>query len=163
MTEQSVPDKGSAPLPTGVAFDPAVASKLLTRFGHGGWLGMRYHAHGDGWVELALPWREDLVGIAGNGPGSGILASGPIISLMDNATSMAVWTMRGPFQPQVTVDLRVDYMRAAMPGKTLIGRGECYKLTRTIAFVRGVAHDGVIGDPVAHVAGTFMVLDGPAG
>ncbi len=159
MTESAFPQKGSAPSLLGVAFDPALASKMLTRFGHGGWLGMRYHAHGDDWVELALPWREDLVGI----PGSGVLASGPIISLMDNATSMAVWTMRGPFTPQVTVDLRVDYMRAATPGKTLIGRGECYKLTRSIAFVRGVAHDGDIGDPVAHVAGTFMVLDGPAG
>ncbi len=159
MTDQSAPLKGRAPIPNGVAFDPALASKLLTRFGHGGWLGMQYYAHGDGWVELALPWREDLVGL----PGSGVLASGPIISLMDNATSMAVWTLRGPFQPQVTVDLRVDYMRAATPGRTVIGRGECYKLTRTIAFVRGVAHDGDINDPVAHVAGTFMVLEVAAG
>jgi uncharacterized protein (TIGR00369 family) len=163
MTDQSTSPRGRLPITAGVPFDPALASKLLTRFGHGGWLGMSYHAHGDGWVELALPWREDLVGVAGSGVGNGVLASGPIISLMDNATSMAVWTMRGPFTPQVTVDLRVDYMRAAIPGKTLIGRGECYKLTRTIAFVRGVAHDGDIDDPVAHVAGTFMVLEVAAG
>ena len=104
-------------------------------------------------------WGGSDVGI----PGSGVLASGPIISLMDNATSMAVWTLRGPFTPQVTVDLRVDYMRAATPGKTVIGRGECYKLTRSIAFVRGIAHDGDINDPVAHVAGTFMVLEAAAG
>ena len=129
---------------------------MLTRFGHGGWLDMRYHAHGADWVELALPWREELVGLAS----SGVLASGPIISLMDNATSMSVWTRRGAFQPQVTVDLRVDYMRAAVPGKTVIGRGECYKLTRTIAFVRGIAYDEDISDPVAHVVGTFMVLAG---
>ena len=146
-------------LPRGLGFDPARASKLTTRHGHGGWLGLRYHAHGTDWVELALPWREELVGVAE----TGVLASGPIISLMDNATSMAVWTLRGPFQPQVTVDLRVDYMRAAVPGKTVIGRGECYKLTRSIAFVRGVAHDGDINDPVAHVAGTFMVLEATAG
>ena len=159
MTDLSAPSASRRPISAGVAFDPAIASKMLTRFGHGGWLGMLYHAHGTNWVELALPWREDLVGIAD----SGVLASGPIISLMDNATSMAVWTLRGPFQPQVTVDLRVDYMRAAVPGKTVIGRGECYKLTRSIAFVRGVAHDGDINDPVAHVAGTFMVLEATAG
>jgi acyl-coenzyme A thioesterase PaaI-like protein len=89
-----------------------------------------------------------------------VIASGPIISLMDNATSMSVWTMLGYWRPQVTVDLRVDYMRAAQPGKTVIGRAECYKITRSIAFVRGIAHDGDPDDPVAHVAGTFIAMDG---
>ena len=41
----------------------------------------------------------------------------------------------------------------------MIGRGECYKLTRSIAFVRGLAHDGDINDPVAHVVGTFMMTE----
>lgn len=140
---------------TVAVFDPAQISKIMTRFGHGGWLGMRYHGHGADWLELALPWREELVGISG----TGILASGPIISLMDNATSMAVWTRLGHFRAQVTVDLRVDYMRAAVPGRTVIGRGECYKLSRTIAFVRGIAYDGDIADPVAHVTGTFMAVE----
>ena len=53
-----------------------------------------------------------------------------------------------------------DYMRAAEPGRTVIGRGECYKLTRTIAFIRGIAHDGDPADPVAHVTGTFMATHG---
>ena len=153
-------DQGEArqPIPAGLAFDPARVTKMLTRYGHGGWLGMRYHGHGEDWVELALPWREELVGVAA----TGVLASGPIISLMDNATSLSVWTRRGTFTPQVTVDLRVDYVRAAVPGRTVIGRGECYKLTRNIAFVRGVAYDQHLEDPVAHVVGTFMTLDGAA-
>jgi acyl-coenzyme A thioesterase PaaI-like protein len=107
-------------------------------------------------MELALPWREDLVG----DPASGVLASGPIISLMDNATSMSVWTLSGTLTPHATLDLRVDYMRAAVPGREVIGRGECYKLTRNIAFIRGIAHDGDPQDPVAHVIGTFMATHG---
>ena len=138
----------------GRAFDPSALSQMFTSLGHSGWLGMGYHAHGADWVELAMPWRAELVGI----PADGTLASGPIISLMDNATSMAVWTRRGRFAPQVTLDLRVDYMRAAVPHTTLIGRGECYKLTRSIAFVRGIAYEDDPADPVAHVAGTFMML-----
>ena len=43
--------------------------------------------HGDDWVELALPWREELVGV----PESGILASGAIISLIDTCGGAAVW------------------------------------------------------------------------
>lgn len=142
--------------PTTSDFDPALAVKMMAQHGHGGWLGLSYHDHGPGWIELALPWREDLVGETA----SGVLASGPIISLMDNATSLSVLTLTGQFTPHVTLDLRVDYMRAAVPGRTVIGRGECYKLTRTIAFVRGIAHDGDPGDPVAHVAGTFMATHG---
>lgn len=142
--------------PPEFVFDPARAAKMMTRHGHGGWLGLTYHAHGAGWFELELPWREELVGVAE----TGVLASGPIISLMDNATSMSVWTLTGKFVPHATLDLRVDYMRAAVPGRSVIGHGECYKLTRTIAFIKGIAHDGDPDDPVAHVIGTFMATHG---
>lgn len=130
--------------------------------GHGRRLGIVFHANGRGtggvggdWAELALPWRDDLVGDAA----SGVLASGPIIALMDMATSIAVWIRRGGFVPHATLDLRIDYLRAAIPGRTVIGRGECYRLARSVSFVRGQAHDGDPGDPIAHVAGTYMNLD----
>ena len=126
--------------------------------GHGAALGLTYHAHGPDWVELALPYDERLIG----DPSSGVLASGPIVTMMDNATSLSVWVKRGFFAPQATVDLRVDYLRPATPGKTVIGRGECLRLTRSIAFVRGVAYDDSIDDPLAHVAGTFMMMDAAA-
>src|SRR3546814_12771740 len=74
---------------------------------------------------------------------------------------MAIWLKRGQFRPQATLDLRIDYLRPATPGKTVIGRGECYRITRSIAFIRGQAHDGDADDPLAHVAGTYMFLDMP--
>jgi len=141
------------PLPENWKFDPAIAARIMNDRGHGGFLGVRYHDHGEDWLELAMPWREDLVGV----PETGVLASGPIISLLDNATSMSMWTRRGVFSPQATLDLRVDYVRAATPGKTLIARGECYQLKRSIGFVRGIAHEGDPADPVAHAAGIFMM------
>jgi uncharacterized protein (TIGR00369 family) len=138
-----------------LAFDAAqfLSAKIG---GHGHRLGVDYAAHGPDWVELALPYAEALIG----DPASGVLASGPIIALMDMATSASVWTRLGLFVPQATLDLRVDYLRPARPGKTVIGRGECYRLTRSIAFVRGQAHDGDPRDPLAHVAGTFMAPEG---
>ncbi|HEV2746591.1 MAG TPA: PaaI family thioesterase [Allosphingosinicella sp.] len=126
----------------------AFAEKL----GHGGALGIRYHRHSSAWVELALDYDERLIGVVE----SGIIASGPIISLMDMATSLAVWVRLNRFRHQATLDLRVDYLRPATPGKTIVGRGECYAATRSVGFVRGVAHDGDPSDPVAHVAATFM-------
>lgn len=123
--------------------------------GHGERLNMRYHAHGTDWVELTMPYSEDLIG----DPESGVIASGPIIALMDVATSLAIWRRRGQFQPHVTLDLRVDYLRPATPGRTVIGHGECYALKRAISFIRGQAHDGDADDPIAHVSGTYMNLD----
>ncbi len=141
--------------PEGSTFSPRAFMQMMLGHGHGGHIGMRYGDHGDNWVELQLPYSENLIG----DESSGVIASGPIISLMDNATSLSVWTAMKAFRPQVTLDLRVDYMRPAAPGKTVFGRGECYKYTRSIAFVRGVAHDGDPGDPVAHVAGTFIHVE----
>jgi uncharacterized protein (TIGR00369 family) len=145
----------SPPAPRTADIDLEAAARMVAGLGHNGAIGMRYLAHGDDWAELALDYRDDLVGDVA----SGVLASGPIIALMDMATSMAVWIKRGAFKPQATLDLRIDYLRAAVPGRTVFGHGECYRLTRRVAFVRGQAHDGDPADPIAHVAGTFMMTD----
>lgn len=123
--------------------------------GHGGRLGLRYQAHGDDWTELELPYHADLVG----DPATGVIASGPILTMMDMATSLSVWLKLGAFRPHATLDLRIDYLRPATPGQSVFGRGECYRITRNISFIRGQAHDGDPDDPIAHVAGTYMFLD----
>lgn len=124
----------------------------MGRFGHGGFLDMDYVDHGDDWVELSIDWREDLVGE----PETGVLASAVVISMMDNATSISIWTKMGEFRPQVTMDLRIDYLRPSPKGQKLYGRGFCYHLTHSIAFVRGIAHNGNIDDPLAYASGTFI-------
>lgn len=138
-------------LPAG-AFDPRVALQFMGRLGHGGFIDMHYGEHGDDWVELYADWREELVG----DPESGVLASAVIISLMDNATSMAIWTRLNEFRPQVTMDLRVDYLRPSPKGERVYGRGICYHISKSIGFVRGLAHNGDIDKPLAHVSGTFI-------
>jgi uncharacterized protein (TIGR00369 family) len=136
-------------------FDPERFMTYVRNLGHGGAIGIAYRGHGEDWAELTLPYDEKLVGM----PESGIIASGPIISLMDMATSLAVWTRLGTFRHQATLDLRVDYLRPATPGKTIVGRGTCYAVTRSVAFVRGTAHEGDSDDPVASVTGTFMFTE----
>ena len=140
--------------PASGEFDPATASKWFLAYGHAGWLGLRYSAHGDDWVELELPWREDLLGE----PDRPVLASGPVFSLMDMASGMAIWRASKGFRAVATLDLRVDYQRASRERSAVWGRVECYRMTRSAAFVRGVAHDGAVDDPVATMAGVFMTL-----
>ncbi|UZK65167.1 PaaI family thioesterase [Sphingomonas sp. M1-B02] len=137
-------------------FDPRPLFDARFRYGHGGTLGILHRDHGDDWAELELPYRPELIG----DEASGVLASGPILALMDMATSVGVWRKLDSFKPHATLDLRIDYLRPARPGSSVIGRGECYRITRSIAFVRGQAHDGDPADPLAHVAGTFMAAEG---
>jgi uncharacterized protein (TIGR00369 family) len=135
------------------SFDPERFFELARRVGHGMALGLEYRASGDNWMELCLPWREELVGV----PETGVLASGAIVSLIDTASGGSVWMTLGHFVPIVTLDLRLDYMRPALKGETVIARCECGKLTRQIAFIRGVAHGGDPERPIAHSAATFML------
>lgn len=120
--------------------------------GHGQAIGLRYIAHGDDWAELALDYDPRLV----MDPSTNVLASSAIISLIDSACGAAIMLGNGTLRPTATLDLRVDYMRAARVGHTVIARGNCYRLTRSVAFVRCEAHDGNPGDLVACASGTFM-------
>ena len=135
-------------------FDPAAVAPLLLQSGHSGWLGLRYSRHGEDWAELELPWREDLLGE----DGSRVLASGPILSLMDMASGLSIWRAMDEFRAIATLDLRVDYVRPAREGASVFGRAQCYRVTRSAAFVRGLAHDGDVDDPVAHIQGVFMKI-----
>lgn len=140
------------------AFDPAAAAPLLLKVGHVGWLGLQFEAHGGDWAQVALPWRADLVGDEERE----VLASGPIVSLCDMAGGLCIWTRMQRFVPIATLDLRLDYQRPAVPHRSVSARATCYKLTRSAAFVTGVAHDGSADDPVAHFTGCFMRIGGSA-
>jgi uncharacterized protein (TIGR00369 family) len=134
-------------------FDPVAFFELARRVGHGRALGLEFRDSGENWAELALPWRQELVGV----PETGVLASGAIVSLIDTASGTAVWVTLDTFIPVVTVDLRLDYLRPATKGETIFARCECVKLTRRIGFVRGVAHGGDKARPIALSAATFMI------
>ena len=143
----------SAPTGSENRFDPARFFALARQVGHGRALGMEFKGSGEKWTELSLPWREELVGVTE----TGILASGTIVSLIDTASGTAVWATLGKFLPLVTLDLRIDYLRPALRGETVFARCECVKLTRQIAFTRGVAHSGDAERPIAYGSGTFMI------
>ena len=79
-------------------------------------------------------------------------------TLLTSLVSTLALTAAAQAAPIATLDLRVDYQRPARERSAVRGRVECYRITRSAAFVRGIAHDGDPGDPVATMAGVFMTI-----
>jgi uncharacterized protein (TIGR00369 family) len=109
-------------------------------------------------VILKIPYREDLVGE----PDTGVIAGGVVTTLLDLACGWGVALALKEPTSIATLDLRIDYMRPAEPGRDLLATAHCYKLTRSVAFVRAVAYDADPQDPVAAAQAAFM-LDSNAG
>ncbi|WIG94147.1 PaaI family thioesterase [Myxococcus sp. SDU36] len=115
-------------------------------------LGLRLVDVGAAEATVELPYAENLVG----NPETGVIAGGAVTTLIDATCGTAVFLKLGRFAPLVTLDLRIDYLRPARPGIVLTCVAECYRLTRQVAFVRGLVHQGDPGHPVASAQGTFM-------
>jgi uncharacterized protein (TIGR00369 family) len=103
---------------------------------------------------MEVPWREDLVG----DPDTGVIAGGVVTSLLDHTCGLAISAAaQGQMFGTATLDLRIDYMRPAAPRAGVTAEAHCYKLTRSIAFVRAEAWDADRADPIATVQAAFMM------
>lgn len=116
-------------------------------------LGLRVEHIGDGTAHACVPYKEELVG----DPTTGVLHGGVITTLLDSVGGMAALGKIGRPIGLATLDLRIDYLRPARAGKTVHAKVECYKLTRHVAFTRGVAYDENEDDPVASASATYML------
>jgi uncharacterized protein (TIGR00369 family) len=102
---------------------------------------------------LSVPYDEQLIGDVE----TGVIHGGVITTLLDHTSGMAVQLALPERMSIATLDLRIDYMKPATPGLALTGHCHCYKVTRNIAFVRGVAYHTDESDPIATSVGTFML------
>lgn len=108
----------------------------------------------DGPVAISrLPYAERLIG----DPETGVLHGGPITTQIDNLCAVALHSAIGHYVPCVTIDLRVEYLKPATPGRDVIARAICRKVTRQVAFISATAyHDEE--DPIALASCTYMLV-----
>jgi uncharacterized protein (TIGR00369 family) len=128
--------------------------EMVTHIPHCQRLGIKVVEIGPCHATMRLPWREELIG----DPVRGVVFGGVITTLLDQASGVAVQCALPEFMTIATLDLRIDYLRAAEPGHELVAKAECYKLTSNVAFVRGSAWDRDASDPFASMLATFMLV-----
>jgi uncharacterized protein (TIGR00369 family) len=102
---------------------------------------------------LKAPYRPELVG----DPDTGVIAGGVVTTLLDQTCAHAVWAALPAYTSIATLDLRIDYMRGATPGLDVFAHAHCYRLTRSVAFVRAQAYDKDRGDLIAAAQAAFML------
>ncbi|CAN7747466.1 thioesterase family protein [Pseudorhodoferax sp. LjRoot39] len=116
-------------------------------------IGLAITAADQGRAAMRLPDRPDWVG----DPARGLLHPGPLIVLADSCCGLSVVTALAERQPIATLDLRMDYLRRAGPGQDLHCETHCYRMTPSVAFVRGAVWQADPGQPVANVQAAFML------
>ncbi|ABG33418.1 PaaI family thioesterase [Roseobacter denitrificans] len=130
-----------------------IARQFVEALPHSKALGMRLTEMGDGMAAIEMPYDPKLVG----DPETGVIHGGAVSALMDTCCGAAVMCHPDNGGGTATIDLRIDYMRAATPGQKIIAQAVCYHMTRTVAFVRATATDEDTDNPVAAATGAFTL------
>lgn len=111
---------------------------------------------GGGDAVIVMPYADHLVG----DPKTGVVHGGAVSALMDTCCGAAVMSHPKNAAGTATIDLRIEYLRAATPGQRITAQATCYHVTRSVAFVRATALDEDADNPVAIATGTFTAGDG---
>ena len=109
-------------------------------------------------LTMELPYSNAIIG----NPETGVIHGGAITTLMDTTSGSVVICGLPEFELCPTLDLRVDYMHAAEPGKPVFAKATCYKITKNIIFTRCLAYQDSDEEPVAQCVATFMRIGAEA-
>lgn len=136
-----------------MTIDLTNAHAFIEALPHSKALGMRVVKFDTAKAVLTMPYDSRFVG----DPATGVIHGGAVSALLDTTSGAAV--LCHPLAPMATatLDLRIDYYRAATPGQSITAHAECYHVTRSVAFVRVTAYDEDESRPVAGGTGAFTI------
>ncbi len=132
---------------------PEHVERLLTRGPFNQWLGIKVLAVNADGIELRATWREEWV----VNPDRRYTHGGVLAALVDLAADWALVKRTGRGVP--TVDLRVDYHAAAMPGD-LTAKGRVVKAGGQFSTAEAHVYDAA-GKLLASGRGTYFTAPPP--
>ena len=130
-----------------------VAQQFIQALPHARPLGLQLTEIGNGKAAITMPYADHIVGDLK----TGVIHGGAVSAVMDTCCGAAVMSHPSTPMGTATIDLRIDYMRAATPGQRILTRATCHHMTRNVAFVRATAMDEDEANPVATAVGAFTV------
>lgn len=126
----------------------AQVEEMILRAPYHRWLGLKVTAVHDDGIELKATWREDWV----VNPDRRYTHGGVLAALVDLAADWAMVAKTGRGVP--TIDLRVDYHAAALPGD-LVARGKVVRMGGQFSTAEAQIFDGA-GKLLASGRGTYF-------
>jgi uncharacterized protein (TIGR00369 family) len=151
MSDQSLPEP-SATRPSRPFEELAEAArKHRSVYGYISGLQLDRTAPGEAWSRL--PYRPVFVGDTQ----TGVLHGGVVTAMLDETCGMAVQLAQDGLRSMATLDLRIDYQKPSTPGLDIKAHSICYRVTRSIAFVRATAYQESEDNPVATATACFML------
>jgi uncharacterized protein (TIGR00369 family) len=138
-----------------VDLNTSFARQFVDALPHAVDLGLEVVDIAPGRTRLRLPYDARLIG----DPETRVIAGGAVSALLDTCCGLAVIAHPDTKGVTATLDLRIDYMRAAVPDQPITAEAVCHRVTRSIAFVRAQAWDADENDIVATASGAFTAGD----
>ncbi|HUZ73972.1 MAG TPA: PaaI family thioesterase [Stellaceae bacterium] len=132
---------------------PGRVEAMITRGPYHQWLGLKVIAVNEDGIELKAAWREEWV----VNPDRRYTHGGIVAALVDLAADWAMVTRTGRGVP--TIDLRVDFHAAAMPGD-LTAKGRVVRWGSQFATAEAKVYDAG-GKLVASGRGTYLTAPPP--
>ncbi len=128
------------------------ATRFIGALKHTQVLGMRIFKASADSLTIELPYNPSHVG----NPSTGVIHGGVLTTLMDTACGTMVINALPDLELCPTLDLRVDYVRAAEPHRSIFAFAEAYRVSQNVVFTRCTVHQGDVKKPVANCVATFM-------
>lgn len=101
---------------------------------------------------MRLPYNQAIIG----NPLSGALHGGSLTTLMDTASGTAVFASLPGYELCPTLDLRMDYMKAAQAGVDLLAEAKVVRITKNVVFTECLVYQETDETLIARCAAAFM-------
>jgi uncharacterized protein (TIGR00369 family) len=131
-----------------------LVEEMCAHITHGQLQGIRLESIEGDELTLRLPYRAELIG----NPDTGVVHGGALTVLLDQALGIAgLCCDQVGAKMTATLDLRIDHLGVAPPGRDILASARVYRSTRRILFVEGIAYCESRERPVARATGSWVL------
>lgn len=128
------------------------AERFLANLPHCQRLGLSVVSAEENQLIMRLPYSKEIIG----NPLTGVLHGGALTTLMDTASGTAVFASLPGYELCPTLDLRMDYMKAAEAGVHLLAEAKVLRTSKNVVFTECMVYQEQDKALIARCSAAFM-------